>query len=106
MAKKPFKKTAPAKKSPVKELQKKHQQPTKKAYEQKPLHGALFKNDQKESESHPDYKGSYTDENGNKFWVAAWVNVSAAGNKYLSLTMQSAEVSTEEEEEEEEEDGL
>lgn len=100
MAKKPVKK--PAKKSPVKKAQEQYsKKPEKKAFEQKLMHGALFKNEDKSSDSHPDMKGSYTDENGDKYWVAAWANVSKTGKKYLSFQMQSAEASNEEETEEE-----
>lgn len=103
MAKKPFKKTA--KSSPVKAAQKKFaKKPEKKAYEQKPEHGALFKNEDKESDKHPDYKGTYTDGDGNKFWVAAWMNTSQAGKKYLSFITTLIDNEEEEEEEEEQDD--
>lgn len=46
--------------------------------------GALFKNDKKESEKHPDYKGS-CEIDGTEYWVSSWLNVSKKGTKYLSL---------------------
>lgn len=78
----------------------------KKPYVQQDSHGALFKNTEKETDSHPDYKGTYTDENGEKFWVAAWVNESKSGKKYISFVTSSMEVDEDEEEEEEEEEEI
>lgn len=34
--------------------------------------GSIWKNDRKEKETHPDFKGTYTDENGGEYWVSAW----------------------------------
>jgi len=48
------------------------------------LSGALFKNDKKETEKHPDYKGSCEIE-GTEYWVSSWLNESKNGRKYLSL---------------------
>lgn len=48
------------------------------------LSGALFKNDKKETEKHPDYKGS-CEINGTEYWVSSWLNESKNGRKYLSL---------------------
>lgn len=56
--------------------------------EQKPFSGALFKNDKGDNANRPDYKGTYTDGQGNQFWVSAWVKDSAKGQKYMSLSMQ------------------
>lgn len=47
--------------------------------------GALFKNE-KQSDKHPDYKGSLNVE-GKDYWVSSWVNESQAGKKYLSLKL-------------------
>lgn len=33
---------------------------------------ALWKNDQKEQETHADVKGTAKDSNGNEYWVNAW----------------------------------
>ena len=46
--------------------------------------GAIFKNDKKETDSHPDYKGSLN-VNGQEFWVSSWINQSKSGTKYMSL---------------------
>ena len=48
------------------------------------LSGALFKNDKKETEKHPDYKGS-CEINGTEYWVSSWLKESKNGRKYLSL---------------------
>lgn len=56
------------------------------AYDNK-LKGALFVNDNKQSDNHPDYKGSFEDDNGREFWVSAWVKQprDASKPKFLSL---------------------
>lgn len=46
--------------------------------------GALFKNDKKTSEKHPDYKGSISVGDG-EYWISAWINTSKNGVKYMSL---------------------
>ena len=46
--------------------------------------GALFKNDRKEQEKQPDYKGSLT-VNGAEYWISAWLNESKSGQKYMGL---------------------
>lgn len=43
------------------------------AYEQKPNSGSLFKNDKKTTDKHPDYTGTWKDENGKMWSFAAWV---------------------------------
>lgn len=55
------------------------------------LSGALFKNDKGDNPNRPDYKGSFTDENGKDFWVSAWVKTSKDGSKFMSLSMQPKE---------------
>lgn len=46
--------------------------------------GALFKNDKKEKPSQPDYKGSLNVA-GVDYWLAAWLNTSKGGQKYMSV---------------------
>ena len=46
----------------------------------------LFKNENKASENHPDYKGTITIDNVEKK-IVAWVKTSKNGLKYLSLTI-------------------
>lgn len=52
--------------------------------------GALFKNDRKETDSHPDYKGSLNVE-GQEYWISAWLETSQSGTKYMSLSVQYKE---------------
>ena len=47
--------------------------------------GALFKNEKKEKDTHPDYTGSITVE-GADYWLCAWITDGALGN-YLSLSV-------------------
>ena len=47
--------------------------------------GALFKEEEKKSEKHPDYKGNCL-VNGQKMYIAAWINESQSGKKYMSLS--------------------
>ncbi len=48
------------------------------------LRGVLFKNDRKENEKHPDYKGSCEIE-GNEYWLSAWIRSGDKG-KFMSLS--------------------
>ena len=50
--------------------------------------GALFKNDKRQTESHPEYKGSIN-VGGEEYWLSAWVKTSKAGNKFFSLSVQA-----------------
>lgn len=54
-------------------------------YQQKDNSGALFKNDKKETDSHPDYKGSAMID-GSDYWVSGWINTSNAGTKYMKFS--------------------
>jgi uncharacterized protein (DUF736 family) len=56
------------------------------AYEQRDMTGSLFKNDRKESETHPDYKGSALI-GGVDHWLDAWINTDRNGNKYMALKL-------------------
>jgi len=47
--------------------------------------GALFKEEEKKSEKHPDYKGNCL-VNGERMYIAAWINESQGGKKYMSLS--------------------
>lgn len=48
--------------------------------------GALFKNDDKQSERHPDYKGQIN-VGGTEYWISAWLKTSKGGMKYMSLAV-------------------
>jgi hypothetical protein len=52
------------------------------------LRGALFVNERKQSDNHPDYKGSLETDDGREFWVSAWIKTPrGGGNKYISLAL-------------------
>ena len=51
--------------------------------------GVLFKNDRKEQQNHPDYKGS-VNVNGHEFWLSAWIKDGQKG-KFMSLSVQPKE---------------
>ena len=46
--------------------------------------GALFRNDKRETEKHPEYTGKITIE-GREFYLSAWVNEMRNGQKYFSI---------------------
>lgn len=48
--------------------------------------GALFKNNRKETERHPDYTGKI-DVGGSERYISAWLKESKNGNKFLSLSL-------------------
>ena len=56
-------------------------------YEQKAGTGAIFKNNKKEKETHPDYNGKILDPNGKEWELSLWVKKSAAGNSYFSVSV-------------------
>jgi len=47
--------------------------------------GAIFKNDNKKAENHPDYKGK-VNVNGKDMEVALWLKTSAKGVKFFSVS--------------------
>jgi uncharacterized protein (DUF736 family) len=52
--------------------------------------GALFKNDRKESDNHPDYKGSITVK-GQQYWISAWLKEGQKG-KFMSLSVKEKDI--------------
>lgn len=41
--------------------------------------GVIFRNDNKQSDRHPDYKGHFTDANNVEHWFDGWIRQSAKG---------------------------
>ena len=60
------------------------------AYEPKDNSGSMFVNDKKESDKHPDRKGSAI-VGGVEYWVSGWLKTSDKGVKWLSLSFQPKE---------------
>lgn len=46
--------------------------------------GALFRNDKRATEQHPEYTGKITIE-GREFYLSAWVNEMRNGQKYFAI---------------------
>lgn len=57
-------------------------------YVQKPGQGSIFKNDKKESDNHPDYKGSLTTPDGVECWVSMWVKRPEGKQPFFSVSVQ------------------
>lgn len=57
------------------------------------MQGVLFRNDRRESDSHPDARGS-AEVAGVKYWVSAWTNVDKNGAKYQRLRFSPKEETT------------
>jgi hypothetical protein len=55
------------------------------AFEQRDNSGAVFVNDRKEKDAHPDRAGSATI-GGVEYWVSGWLKKTKAGDPYLSLS--------------------
>lgn len=58
------------------------------AFEQRNNSGALFKNDRKEKETHPDYQGDCT-VGGTKYRMSAWLKDGKKG-KFMSFSFTPA----------------
>lgn len=54
-------------------------------FQQKDDTGALFKNERKESDRHPDYTGTAMI-GGDEYRLAAWIKRSKAGKTFMSLS--------------------
>lgn len=53
------------------------------AYEKREGSGTLFKNDRKETDNHPDYKGDILI-GGQEYWLSAWIKQGQKG-KFMSI---------------------
>jgi hypothetical protein len=61
-------------------------------YEQKPGNGSLFRNDKKEKDAHPDYRGDAVLLDGTQVWLSAWIKQGKKG-KFMSLSIQPKDAS-------------
>ena len=57
--------------------------------------GAIFKNDNKKADNHPDYKGK-VNVNGKDMEVALWMKTSAKGVKFFSVSFSEPYIKTDE----------
>lgn len=57
--------------------------------------GAIFKNENKKAENHPDYKGK-VNVNGKEMEVALWLKTSAKGLKFFSASFSEPYIKTNE----------
>ena len=55
-------------------------------YETKPNTGTLWKNDRKEKDTHPDYRGSINVD-GHEYEISAWIKSKKDGGKFMSLAI-------------------
>jgi len=62
------------------------------------LKGALFINEDKRSQNHPDYKGSIETEDGTEYWASGWIkeikNGKKAGQKFISIALTAKDNNT------------
>jgi hypothetical protein len=59
-------------------------------YTPKDNSGAIFRNDKKEKDTHPDGKGSAVID-GVEYWISSWNKTSASGTQFRSLSFQRKE---------------
>ena len=60
------------------------------AYEAKPGTFSLFKNQNKQKDTHPDYSGDGKDMDGNEIYVSAWLKEGKSG-KFMSCSFKPKE---------------
>lgn len=56
----------------------------------KDMSGVLFRNDKKETETHPDHTGRMLI-NGELYYLSAWINEAKSGQKYFAIKAKLAE---------------
>lgn len=65
------------------------------AYELRDNSGSVFKNDKKENDKHPDYKGTVM-VNGKEMWISMWVKTAQSGknqgSKFFSVAFKDKEM--------------
>jgi hypothetical protein len=54
-------------------------------YQHKENTGTMFRNDKREKDSEPEYKGS-ANIDGRDYWVSSWINETKAGVKYMKFS--------------------
>lgn len=59
-------------------------------YQQRDMTGSLFKNEKKEQDNHPDYKGDCLID-GQAYWMSAWLKTSESGRKWMSFSFKAKE---------------
>lgn len=52
--------------------------------------GAFFNNEEKDSDTQPDYKGNLN-VGGVEYWIDGWINTAESGRKYMSLKVKPKE---------------
>lgn len=55
------------------------------AYEMRPNTGTLFKNEEKQEETHADYQGEALID-GQLYWFNAWIKTGKSGKKFMSCS--------------------
>ena len=60
------------------------------SYQQRENSGALFRNERKNTEKHPDYTGNLNI-SGQSFELAAWIRKSQGGKTFMSLSVKPAQ---------------
>lgn len=56
-------------------------------YQEKPGTGALFQNNQKKADNHPDLSGTFTTPDGKRWSVSGWRKTTSKGDEMLSLSV-------------------
>jgi hypothetical protein len=56
------------------------------AFENKPGQGAMFVNDQKEKDTHPDYRGQIKLPDGTDCWISGWLKEGSKGD-FISISV-------------------